>query len=166
MVFRKWWRNGMKSRLSKICTALIRDVPEPTEIRIISRMLAMDYIIMGSVNPFEKSEHLQVFPKAQFVILWLKIWSCISWISMKLYIKRTISQNLNERQIWNRLAFCRRVKGMVDNFELDMNEIIFSHESRIYLDGMPKHQNLGLIQARLRFSETSLRKASDNVVRN
>ena len=44
---------------------------------------------------------------------------------MKLYpYKPIISQKLNERQIENRLAFCRRVKGMIHNFELDVNKII------------------------------------------
>ena len=39
--------------------------------------------------------------------------------------KPTISQKLNERQIEDRLAFCRRVKGTIDNFELDVNKIFF-----------------------------------------
>ena len=54
---------------------------------------------------------------------------------MKLYpYKPTISQKLNDRQIENRLAFCRRMKGMIDNFELDVNKIIFSDESHMHLE--------------------------------
>ena len=93
-------------------------------------------IIMGSINHFGKSQHLHFtnLPYSSVRDIMVK--------DKKLYpYKPTISQKLNERQIENHVAFCQRVKGMIDNFELDVNKISFSDESHIYLIGVPNRQN-------------------------
>ena len=56
--------------------------------------------------------------------------------------KSTVSQMLSENDLIKRDDFCKKMKSMIDSEEIDLQKIIFSDESHIYLNGVPNRQNL------------------------
>ena len=61
-------------------------------------------------------------------------------LRLKAY-KPQLSQELKEGDDEKRLDFCRKVEELIQNYELDPSEIIFSDESHVYLKGSPNKQN-------------------------
>ena len=61
-------------------------------------------------------------------------------LGLKSYKLQT-SQQLSAGDRERRLEFCNRMKRMVEQREIDINKIIFSDESHIYLKGFMNKQN-------------------------
>ena len=55
--------------------------------------------------------------------------------------KPTVSQKLSSDQIEKRFQFCKRMQDAFQDEEIDIEKIIFTDESHIYLDDAPNKQN-------------------------
>ena len=61
-------------------------------------------------------------------------------LGLKSYTAK-VTQQLSECDKTKRLEFCQRVKMMIESGDLNLNEIIFSDETHIHLNGSPNKQN-------------------------
>ena len=61
-------------------------------------------------------------------------------LKLKAY-RPNISQKISDYNVANRLEFCQRMERMLEEGTLDLDKIILSDESHIYLVSVPKPQN-------------------------
>ena len=130
LVFRKWNEKSATEDLHRLKSGRPRTNLTRENVEKVSYVLYDD----GKIKTIRKVLATTGLPYSGVCDILVK--------EINLYpYKARVSQKLNARQIENRLAFCHRLKNMIGNFELNLNQIIFSDLSHFYLDGVPNWQN-------------------------